>query len=171
MSSLLIDHLLDRDGTLLVRSQTGEDEYGDRTYGVVEQQVRCTIQPGGSREENQTGTQVSTWQVFLPADTSTLRGWDAVEIDQGLYELNGDPQVWRSPVTGLQYVQAYTVRTTFTSTVRYTELGTEYRTYQELTDTRQPYSQLSPEDDYSASLDAAASAAPAAAGHDDWAAR
>ena len=142
------DRLLVTPATLLVRVEDGADTYGDAVYKVVRSDTLCNLQQAGSREDHERAIQLSSWRVFLPPDVQ-LRGWDAVEVDEGVYELNGDPAQWRSPVTGVaHYVEAMAVRTSFSALRTYDELGDEFRIYAELTASGDEYTDLSGQDDW-----------------------
>jgi hypothetical protein len=145
----MIDRLLTTPCTILVRQSDTEDEYGDRTYKVVRRGSRCAIQAAGSREDHEHAVQVSSWQVWLPADTADVRGWDAVEADGAILELNGDPQLWKSPLTGVSFMQGFGVRLGFTSSTIYDELDEEFVTYADMNATGDTYAQVSPQDEWS----------------------
>lgn len=141
--TVAIDHLLTLDGTLLARVPGDPDEYGDATFQVVSRDVRCELQWGGSREEHEDATQVSTWRFWLPPDAADLRGWDAIRTEDGVYELNGDPWPVRNPRTGVvHHVEGYATRLGLMSKSTYTELGADYEVYAQLTATGQPYAEV-----------------------------
>lgn len=144
----VIDRLLTKPATLLKRVEAERDTYGDPTYTVERTLTRCELQQAGSHEDHEQAVQVSTWRLFLPASTE-LRGWDAVECERGIYELNGDPWPVTPPRSGVvHHVEALVVRTSFSSSTTYDELDDEYETYGDLTATRLDYNELSGQDEW-----------------------
>ena len=107
MTAPAIDRLLPYGCQLVRRAPgAGRDEYGNPVADETVEQLRCELQPYGSRDELGGAVQVSTWQVFLPA-TAPPRGWDAVQVldgpHPGLYELEGDAAVRAPALTGLPH--------------------------------------------------------------------
>jgi hypothetical protein len=92
--------LMTRQGTLLHRSQDGApDEYGDPSWVTVEQGAALELQQEVSYEAEGGALQLSTWRLFLPPYLG-VDGWDAVDIDGEVYELEGDAWLARNPRTG-----------------------------------------------------------------------
>jgi hypothetical protein len=99
--SVLLDpsHLMNRPATLLSRTQDGpDDEYGNPTWTEVAAATTCELQQEVGWEAEGGVIQLSTWRVFLPAGTPA-DGWDAVNVDGDLYELEGDAWPARNPRT------------------------------------------------------------------------
>ena len=87
--------------TILHRTVTGRDEYGNDTYTSTSEVVGpCSVQQGSSRENQAFNDQVITGvTVFMPYGTEV--GYlDAIVINGVQYEVNGDPAVWVSPFSG-----------------------------------------------------------------------
>jgi hypothetical protein len=87
--------------TLLRRVLAEPDAYGNDTYTDVAVQVPgCVVQPAGSAEVLQFTDQVSTdITVFIPYGTE-VGPLDALVVNGTTYEIQGIPQMWRSPFSG-----------------------------------------------------------------------
>jgi len=87
--------------TLIQRVRTGHDEYGNDVY--TDNQIPlpyCVVQPSSSSEVVQWTEQVSTdITVFVPYGT-VITPLDALLINGVTYEVQGEPQDWRSPFSG-----------------------------------------------------------------------
>jgi hypothetical protein len=88
--------------TLVARSVTGQDAYGNDVYTEVTSAVTGAFNPGMSSELVQ-GQELVTMQptVYLPAGTD-LTPYDAVDVAGQRYEVDGTPNEWQSPLTGWQ---------------------------------------------------------------------
>ena len=106
-----VGDLLNVPAALLTRTPGPPDEYGNPTTLAVSVPTVCELQQSGAREELDGNVQVVTWLVFLPA-SAPARGWDALDVDGRVLELNGDAWAVRNPRTGeLSHVQAYLTET------------------------------------------------------------
>ena len=106
-----LDHLLTRKAALLVRVPAGEDDDGDFAYDVVRRDVPIEIQTSGSSEFAEGGILSSRWRVWLAADVE-LSGWDAIELNGVVYELDGDPaQMWSPLTRSVHHVECEVVGT------------------------------------------------------------
>jgi hypothetical protein len=87
--------------TLLKRVPGDPDEYGNDTYTDMPVEVDyCIVTPTGSTETVQWTDQVSTdLNVFCPYGTD-VGPLDAWVVAGQTYEIQGVPQVWRSPFSG-----------------------------------------------------------------------
>lgn len=104
--TVTLDHLLTRPATLLLRTRSGEDALGDPTYETASIPVVCELQQTSSSEDHEGGLQLTRYRVWLPAD-APLEGWDALELDGAVYELDGDPNpVWHPPTRSVHHVEA-----------------------------------------------------------------
>lgn len=94
---------------LTVRRYGPSDKYGHRPPPVVHTVDNCVVAPAGSTES--TGDQVMTVQqdtVYAPfsADirpTDELVIPEGQPVEAGTYQVDGKPQKWRSPFTGVSY--------------------------------------------------------------------
>jgi hypothetical protein len=86
---------------LVRRELSGQDEYSNDVYTDTEHSLDyCVVQPSSSSEVTQWTEQVSTdITVFVPYGT-VVTALDALLIDGIKYEIQGDPQSWRSPFSG-----------------------------------------------------------------------
>jgi hypothetical protein len=86
--------------TLISRTVTGQDAYGNDVYIETSTTVDGAYSPGGSTELVQ-GQDLLTVQptVYLPSNVAP-QSVDAVLIDGLRFDVDGDTDVWRSPFTG-----------------------------------------------------------------------
>lgn len=113
MSSLA--HLLTIPCELVLRTYAEDpDEQGEQPVLETVVATTCELQTAGSREDSTGSVQIATYRLFLEAGTP-LRGWDAVRrLDTGeVLELEGDAFAPRSPLTGLEHVEAVVRRTDY----------------------------------------------------------
>jgi hypothetical protein len=111
-----VEALMPHSVTLLKRTPGAPDEYGDPIDDVVETATRAELQQVGTREEEGSALQVTTWRAFLPKDVPA-RGWDAIRLDSGallglpdgtIFELRGDPARVVNPRRAIgDHVEAY----------------------------------------------------------------
>ena len=90
--------------TIVRRSVSGQDEYGNDVYSTTTQTIPyCVIHPAVSNENINFTDQVSTeFNVYVPAGT-VVGPLDAVLGPDGTkYEVQGDPQAYVSPFSGLR---------------------------------------------------------------------
>jgi hypothetical protein len=87
--------------TLVRRSVSGQDEFGNDVYTETTEDVQpCSIQQGSSRENLSFTDQVITGViVFIPYGTD-LTYLDAIIYNGVKFEVAGDPDVWVSPWSG-----------------------------------------------------------------------
>lgn len=88
--------------TLLRRTVSGQDEYGNDTYDSTPVDIPfCVVAPGGSSENTQWTDQVSTAiTVFFPYGTA-VSPYDGIMYRGVKYEIEGMPQEWEpSPFSG-----------------------------------------------------------------------
>lgn len=87
--------------TVVVRTVTGQDEYGNDVYENTTYDVpSCSVQPGGTNETTQFTEQLSSEiVVYLPYGTD-VEFLDALIVDGITYEVQGKPNVWASPFSG-----------------------------------------------------------------------
>lgn len=87
--------------TLITRTVSGQDSYGNDVYTETTTDVTGAFDPGTSAEAVQ-GQDLLTVQptVYLPADVDVPSAVDAVEIAGQRYEVDGSPNVYQSPFTG-----------------------------------------------------------------------
>jgi len=88
--------------TILSRGITGQDGDGNDVYGTTSTDVPgCTFAPAGSVERVQ-GQDIVTTQptVYLATGTPAPLATDQIRVRGLLYEIDGDPQVFRNPFTG-----------------------------------------------------------------------
>jgi len=88
--------------TLVGRTVSGQDAYGNDVYTEVQSTVPGVFAPGGSTEQVQGQDMViSQPTVYLPAGTD-VTAVDAVIVGSVRYDVDGAPSDWRSPFTGWQ---------------------------------------------------------------------
>lgn len=89
-----------RSVSLVRRSKSGTDAYGNDAFTTTSTVVRGAFAPGGSTEQVQ-GQNVLITQptLYLPAGTD-VSSVDAVDIDGDRFEVDGSPNDWTSPFTG-----------------------------------------------------------------------
>jgi hypothetical protein len=104
--------------TLLLRTPTGEDEYGGETSEPEEVEVLCEIQKQIRRAAEEPGDQGelsdTLWNGYFPNDRAAeLRTGDSVRVEAlGSFELVGDPWLARNPRTqAVSHVEASLRRT------------------------------------------------------------
>jgi hypothetical protein len=87
--------------TLVRRSVSGQDEFGNDVYSETTEDVgSCSIQQGSSRETLSFTDQVVTGVIlFIPYGTD-LTYLDAFIYNGVKFEVSGDPDVWQSPWSG-----------------------------------------------------------------------
>lgn len=87
--------------TLVQRTVSGKDEYGNDTYSEVQTDIpNCVFVPSSSTEIIQFTDQVATSvTVFVPYGTD-VDYLDAVIVGGIRYEVQGEPSVWMSPFSG-----------------------------------------------------------------------
>lgn len=105
--------LLNTPCTLLLRSPSGEDDYGSETSTVEEVETVCEVQQQRRTEEDDQGELSDTgWLGIFPAGTD-LRTGDGVRVeDLGTFELVGDPWPARNPRTQAESHLEATLRKT-----------------------------------------------------------
>lgn len=88
--------------TVVTRTRSGVDAFGNDIFTTTTTTVSGVFAPGGS-VENVQGEDVIVTQprAFLPAGTD-VTAIDAVEVGGISYEVDGDPNVWANPFTGAQ---------------------------------------------------------------------
>lgn len=86
------------------RTLSGRDSYGNDTYSETQETVSyCSVHPGLTTEVF-AGTDVTTADVtvYLP-DGTAITALDAMILPDGnLYEVEGKPNQWQSPFTGIR---------------------------------------------------------------------
>jgi hypothetical protein len=88
----MLQRLLVQEITLLLREQTGTDEFGDPTYTESQMAVKGLLQNTVSYEQpGVEAPQESHGRLFLHAD-APLNGWDAVMVDGERWEVDGPPR-------------------------------------------------------------------------------
>jgi hypothetical protein len=86
--------------TIVRRTVTGQDGFGNDIYGQTTEDVLGSVQPGTSRERlDFTDQLVSGVVVFVPYGTD-VEYIDAIIVNGVQYEVNASPDVWRSPFSG-----------------------------------------------------------------------
>lgn len=87
--------------TLITRTRTGRDGDGNATYTTVAATLRGAFAPAGSIETVQGQDQVVTQDtVYLPPGTQ-VHAVDQVIVNSVTYEVDGSPNSWRNPYTGV----------------------------------------------------------------------
>jgi hypothetical protein len=88
--------------TLITRTRSGQDTYGNDIYTESSTVVTGAFNPGTSVELVQ-GQDLLTVQptIYLPPDVQP-QAIDAVEVDGLRFDVDGDTNVWQSPFTGWQ---------------------------------------------------------------------
>jgi hypothetical protein len=91
-----------RDVSLVRRTKSGTDAYGNDAFTTTTTVVKGAFAPGGSTEQVQ-GQDVLITQptVYLPAGTD-VSAVDAIDIDGDRFEVDGTPNHWMNPFTGWQ---------------------------------------------------------------------
>lgn len=88
--------------TLVRRVKAAEpDQFGNDVYTPTSVTVTdCVIWPRGSTEDAQGRDTITTGVAVLMQPGTAVAGIDAVLIAGQRYEVDGDPQTFRSPFTG-----------------------------------------------------------------------
>lgn len=112
----MLSTLLNLPCTILRRTSSGEDAYGNTEKTDVAVETLCELQQTSRDEPDGQGELgVTTWLLVLPAGTIVETG-DAVVVDGHTYELVGPPWHARNPRTGLaSHIEATVKRTVGTS--------------------------------------------------------
>ena len=86
--------------SLVRRTVTGQDAFGNDVYAAVSTVVPGAFAPGGSTEQVQ-GQDVLITQptVYLPPGTD-VSAVDAIDVAGDRYEVDGSPNHWSNPFTG-----------------------------------------------------------------------
>jgi hypothetical protein len=86
--------------TLISRTVTGQDSYGNDVYSETSTTVTAAFSPGTSIELVQ-GQDLVTVQptLYLPPDVQP-QAVDAVLVGGERFEVDGSTEVWQSPFTG-----------------------------------------------------------------------
>jgi hypothetical protein len=99
----VISDLMNRPCTLLLRTSTGEDAYGNATVTEMSVATVCAFQKQSSsvdaEDRSQNNLAESGWDLFLPFGPDINSG-DAVIVDDLEYEVDGDPWPVRNELTG-----------------------------------------------------------------------
>jgi hypothetical protein len=88
------------------------DDYGDRSETGRATYPGCSVQPLTTVETLDTGDQVVTrWMLYGPpiVEASPV---DRIEVDGGLFELDGELQLWRGLDGRPHHVEGYLKRST-----------------------------------------------------------
>ncbi|WP_177240549.1 hypothetical protein [Nonomuraea wenchangensis] len=86
---------------LLRRTQSGRDSHGNPVWTVAELPVEgCAVWPTGSTEETHGQDQTSERLTVLAPYGTEVRSTDQVRARGLVYEVQGLPSSWRSPLTG-----------------------------------------------------------------------
>ena len=88
--------------TIVRRTVTGQDEYGNDVYTETTEDVTLVVvQPSGSTENIQFTDQVSIGMVFYFPYGTVINPTDAISFAGDKYEVEGNPQAWPpSPFSG-----------------------------------------------------------------------
>ena len=88
--------------TLITRTKTGEDSYGNDVYGETPTDVPgCVVWPTASTENVQAEDQVITGLTALLPVGTDVSAIDAVIVAGLRYEVVGDPSSFSSPFSNL----------------------------------------------------------------------
>lgn len=111
MTAGAIEGLLTRDAQLVKRVTVDPLDPDAELEPVVVGSTRCELQQTTAGEDHEGRVLTTGWRLFLPADVD-LDGWDALDVDGELVELDGDPWPVRHPLTGeVHHVEASARRT------------------------------------------------------------
>lgn len=89
-----------RSVTLVRRAKATPDAFGNDTWTETTSQATAIYVPGGGSEQTQgRDSLIDQPAVYLPAGTD-VRHIDAVVIGSDRFEVDGEPQIWTSPLTG-----------------------------------------------------------------------
>lgn len=92
---------------LVLRSQTGADEYGAAV--VSEERVAGFCYYTAPVAEERGGQEFQSLTVYLPPD-APITGIAAIEVDGSAFEVDGAPAAFRSPRTGAMTHRTVRVR-------------------------------------------------------------
>lgn len=93
------------DFTILSRTVTGQDSYGDDVYGTTETPVTGAFAPAGSTELTDGRDTVMAFPtIYLTAGSLVPAATDQIrrEATGYVYEIDGEPAVYRNPFNGDQ---------------------------------------------------------------------
>ena len=89
-----------RSVSLVRRSKSGTDAYGNDVFATTSTVVAGAFAPGGSTEQVQGQNVVITQPtLYLPPGTD-VSAVDAIDIDGDRFEVDGTPTDWVNPFTG-----------------------------------------------------------------------
>lgn len=97
---MTVETLLTRSVTLLTRTKSGTDDYGNTQWDTTEREVQGELQRVQQGEGDEPGSagefSATEWRLFLSAaDGPAVVTSDAVEVDGATYEVVGAPwAVW-----------------------------------------------------------------------------
>lgn len=92
-----------QDVTLITRTKSGTDTFGNDTYTETLSTIKGAVAPAVSTEVTAAGETVTTHPTLYAPPGTTITSIDAVQIDGLQYEVDGEPEVWNSPMTGEQF--------------------------------------------------------------------
>lgn len=105
------------DEITVVRASTTTDRYGDTAvdWGTATETAvtGCKVNPMAGGEDHGTydDRTALTRRFVLAAPAGTdLRGGDRVRFDGAVYEVDGQPQTWKSPLGSVDHLRAELVR-------------------------------------------------------------
>lgn len=96
----MITSLITRPCSIITRTDTARDVYGDETKIETIVTSLCELQPLNQDELDDQSLAVSRYKLFL-AGSADLHSDDAVMVGADRYELIGDSAPRRNPVTGV----------------------------------------------------------------------
>lgn len=86
---------------LLRQTQSGRDSHGNPVWSTIEHPVEgCAVWPTGSTEQVQGQDQTSERLTVLAPYGTDVNAIDQVRVRGLVYEVEGLPSSWRSPLTG-----------------------------------------------------------------------
>lgn len=94
--------------TITPRVPAGDDKYNNETLEDLTPVVTTCWLHQTQRSEITTDayTEIETWQVYLPPDTS-LTSLDQITVQGAIFEVQGPPHRWTHPRTqAIEYVEA-----------------------------------------------------------------
>lgn len=100
------------DSITRLRSDLIEDSRHNLVPGpVTEQEIKgCSVQPGASGEvTTMRDTTKIVWTVFAPY-TAEIVSTDRIKYGDRIYEIDGEPERWKSPTGALSHVRVFLVR-------------------------------------------------------------
>lgn len=88
--------------TILRPGAPTQDEYGNDVPGpdVPTPVTGCAVWPRTSSEDDQARAQVTEGLNAVAPYGTDIRPHDRVKVGDRIYEVDGDPGEWRSPLTG-----------------------------------------------------------------------